>query len=111
MAVFVSNIVVYTHTDFEQVYVLENEDGNNRLNLDGYTGTSQYRRYPGATPSNFTVTFTNRLLGKVKISLSDTETAGITPGKYFFDLKLTRPDGTKIRVVEGQMTVKKTITR
>jgi hypothetical protein len=111
MAVFVSNIVVYTHTDFEQVYVLENQDGNDRLDLTGYSGTSQYRRYPGATASDFTVTFTNRLLGKVKISLSDTETAGITPGKYFFDLKLTKPDGTKVRVVEGQMTVKKTVTR
>ncbi len=90
MSFFISNIVVYTHTDFEQVYVLENEDGNNRLNLTGYNGTAQYRRYPGATPSNFTVTFTNRPLGKVKISLSDTETAAITPGKYFFDLRLEK---------------------
>ena len=111
MSVYISNIVVYTHTDFEQVYVLENEDGNNRLNLTGYSGTSQYRRYPGASASDFTVTFTNRPLGKVKISLNPTQTAAITPGKYFFDLKLTRPDGTKVRVVEGQMTVKKTVTR
>lgn len=111
MAVYISNIIVYTHTDFEQVYVLENEDGNDRLNLTGYNGTAQYRRYPGATPYNFTVTFTNRPLGKVKISLSDTETASITPGKYSFDLRLVKPDGSKIRVVEGQMTVKKTVTR
>jgi hypothetical protein len=111
MAVYISNIIVYTHTDFEQVYVLENEDGNDRLNLTGYDGTAQYRRYPGTTPYNFTVTFTNRPLGKVKISLSDTETASITPGKYSFDLRLVKPDGSKIRVVEGQMTVKKAVTR
>jgi len=111
MSVYISNIVVYTHAHFEQVYVLENEDGNNALNLTGYTGTAQFRRHPGSTPSNLTVSFTNRPLGKVKISLLPAETAAISPGKYFFDLKLTKPDGKKVRVVEGQMTVKMSVTR
>jgi len=111
MAVYISNVVVYTNADFEQIFVLENEDGNNRLDLTGYSGTSQFRRYPGSTPTSFTVTFTNRQLGKVKIGLSESQTAAITPGKYFYDLKLTKPDGTKVRVVEGQMTVKKAVTR
>ena len=111
MSVYVSNILVYTHTHFEQVYVLENLDGNNSLDLTGYSGTAQFRRHPGSSPSNFTVTFTNRTSGKVKISLLPAETAVISPGKYFFDLKLTKPDGTKVRVVEGQMNVKMSVTR
>ena len=111
MSVYVSNIDVYTHTNFEQVFVLENEEGNNRLKLSGYTGAAQFRRYPGATASSFSFSVTDASLGKIKISLTPAQTAAINPGKYFYDIKLTKPDGTKIRVVEGQMTVKKAVTR
>ena len=112
MAVYVSNLVIYTGTDFEQVFVLEGSSTNSALDLTGYTGASQFKKYKSSTTAKtFVVTFTNRPLGKVKIGMGTTMTSDLKPGKYFYDLRLTSPSGVTSRVVEGQVTVKKSVTR
>ena len=61
--------------------------------------------------TEFTISFLNdRLLGKVKIILTDTQTANIDDGKYFYELKLTDPSGVVERVVEGIVIVKHPVT-
>ena len=37
---FLNNLVVYTGTDFEQTFVLEDELANSALNLTNYTGAA-----------------------------------------------------------------------
>jgi hypothetical protein len=112
MAVYVSNLVIYTGTDFEQVFVLDDAISNSALNLTDYTGSSQFRKYKSSqTPYTFDVTFTNRELGKVKIGMDATRTENLKPGKYFYDINITSPSGVTTRVVEGQVLVKKSVTR
>lgn len=112
MAVYVSNLVIHTGTDFEQVFVLEGSSSNSSLDLTGYTGASKFKKYKSSTTSHsFDVSFTNRLLGKVKIGMGSSMTTNLKPGKYFYDINITSPSGTTSRVVEGQVLVKKAVTR
>ena len=93
MAVFSTNLVIYKYTDFEQTFVLEDSQTNSLKDLTG-----------------FTVAFTNRLNGKVRISLSNTQTGEIEEGKYFYELVLTDPNDITERVIEGTVIVKHPVT-
>ena len=113
MTVYVSNIVIHTGTDFEQTFLLEDSQSNSALNLTGYQGCAQLKRYESSSKSaDFTVEFGNdATTGRVKLLLSAATSASIKPGKYFYDLLLKKPNGTTTRVVEGTALVKKAITR
>ena len=111
MSIFNTNLIVHTGTDFEQTFVLEDDRTNSAKVLTGYTGFARMRRYHSSIPfTAFTLSFTNRTLGKVRISLTDTVTAGLKAGKYFYDVCLK--DGTTVEcVIEGEVIVKRSVTR
>ena len=111
MAVFSTNLLIYKHTDFEQTFVLEDSQSNSAKDLTGFTGTCKMQRtlnLGGLT--SFNLAFTNRTLGKVRISLTSTQTANIADGKYFYELMLTDPSGVVERVIEGVVIVKHPVT-
>ena len=114
MAVFSTNLVIYTHTDFEQTFLLEDSQSNSAKDLTGFTGTCRMQRTLNlGSLTAFTLSFTNRKLGKVRISLTAAETAllQVTPhGKQFYELMLTDPDGNVERVIEGIVIVKQPVT-
>lgn len=113
MGVYTSNLIIYTGTDFQQSFVLENDDTNALLNLTGYSGCAQMKRYESSSSStSFTVSFIgDRTNGKVTISLGSSETSSLRPGRYFYDVLLNSPQGITSRVVEGEVFVKKAVTR
>ena len=111
MAVFSTNLLIYKHTDFEQTFILEDSQSNSAKDLTGFTGTCKMQRtlnLGGLT--SFNLAFTNRTLGKVRISLTSTQTANIADGKYFYELMLTDPNGIVERVIEGVVIVKHPVT-
>ena len=111
MAVFSTNLVIYKFTDFEQTFVLEDSRSNSEKNLTGFTGTCKMQRTLNlGSLTSFTLAFTNRALGKVRISLTSTQTANIADGKYFYELMLTDPNGVVERVIEGVVIVKHPVT-
>ena len=111
MAVFSTNLIIYKHTDFEQTFVLEDGQTNSAKNLTGFTGTCKMQRTLNlGSLTSFSLSFTNRLLGKVRISLTNTQTALIEEGKYFYELMLTDPDSVVERVIEGVVIVKHPVT-
>ena len=111
MAVFSTNLTIHTDTDFEQTFVLENSNSNSALDLTGYTGACRIRRYHSSSlAGSFSVSFPNRLTGKVKIEMASNLTKDLKAGKYFYDLLLN--NGTTVeRVIEGEVLVKRTVTR
>ena len=81
MAVFSTNLLIYKHTDFEQTFILEDSQSNSAKDLTGFTGTCKMQRTLNlGSLTTFNVTFPNRLLGKVRISLTNTQTADIEEG-------------------------------
>ena len=111
MAVFSTNLLIYKFTDYEQTFLLEDSQSNSAKDLTGFTGTCRMQRTLNLGElTGLTVSFTNRALGKVRISLSNTQTALIAEGKYFYELMLTDPDGVVERVIEGVVIVKHPVT-
>ncbi len=111
MAVFSTNLVIYKYTDFEQTFVLEDSQTNSLKDLTGFTGTCRMQRTLNlGSLTGFTVSFTNRLNGKIRISLSNTQTGEIEEGKYFYELVLTDPNDITERVIEGTVIVKHPVT-
>ena len=111
MAVFSTNLLIYKHTDFEQTFVLEVSQSNSAIDLTGFTGTCKMQRTLNLGElTSFNLSFTNRLLGKVRISLTNAQTANIADGKYFYELMLTDPNDVVERVIEGIVIVKHPVT-
>ena len=111
MAVFSTNLLIYKFTDFEQTFLLEDSQSNSAKDLTGFTGTCRMQRTLNLGElTALTVSFTNRALGKVRISLTNTQTALIEEGKYFYELMLTDPDSVVERVIEGVVIVKQPVT-
>jgi hypothetical protein len=110
---YVSNLVIYTGTDFEQTFVLEDSQSNSVMDLTGYNGCAQMKRYESSLKTaDFTVSFGNdRAKGRITISMFSNVTSGLKAGKYFYDLILNSPSGTTTRAVEGTVLVKKAVTR
>ena len=111
MAVFSTNLVIYKYTDFEQTFMLEDSSTNSAKDLTGFTATCRMQRTLNlGSLTQFTLTFTNRTQGKIRITLTDDQTAQIADGKYFYELVLTDPSGIVERVIEGVVIVKHPVT-
>ena len=111
MAVFSTNLVIYKFTDFEQTFLLEASQSNSAKDLTGFTGTCKMQRTLNlGSLTSFSLAFTNRTQGKIRITLTDAQTAEIADGKYFYELVLTDPSGIVERVIEGVVIVKHPVT-
>ena len=111
MAVFSTNLIIYKHTDFEQTFVLEDSQTNSFKDLTDFTGTCKMQRTLNlGSLTSFTLAFTNRIRGKIRISLTNDQTAVIEEGKYFYELMLTDSNNVTERVIEGIVIVKHPVT-
>lgn len=110
MAAYVSNIVIDIGADFSQTFTLESYN-NTPLDLTSYTGSSIMKKHPASktVAATFTVSFPDRVLGKVSISLASSLTNSLRPGRYSYDLLLDT-GGQKTRVVEGSALVTAGVT-
>lgn len=111
-AVYVNNLVINAGSDFSQTFNLETSDTNSALDLTGYTATAQMRKYAGSsTATDFTVSISTPLtLGKIIVSLTSAQTVNLKPGRYVYDVIITR-NSIKSRVIEGMVLVREGVTR
>lgn len=104
-----ANLVIDQGATFSTDLTLTDENGD-MLNLSGYTANSQLRKwYTSSNAVNFTATV-NTDVGVISLSLTDSQTANLSAGRYVYDVEIT--DGTTVsRVVEGIITVTPNVTR
>ena len=83
------------------------------LDLTGYSAAAQIRKTYGSSSASatFATSTGTPSQGKVTLSLTDTQTAGLSSGRYVYDLNITSGSGVKTRVVEGQAIITPGVTR
>lgn len=111
-AVYVSNLVINSGSDFSQSFTLEGSS-NSPLNLSGCQVNAQIRKWAASSTS---ITFTTSIEspptdGKILISLSSEETSSLKSGRYVYDLLITDSFGIKNKVIEGMVLVREGVTR
>ena len=111
MAVYVANILINQGADFSQTYTLEDSNSNSAQNLSGYSVAAKIsKHHASTTQTSFSASISNAAGGEIKLTLTDTQTADLAPGRQVYDILLTHPDGTKERVVEGMAIVRDGVT-
>lgn len=105
-----SNIVIDQGSDYE-VTVNVKDANNSPVVLTGYTGSAQMRKhFTSLTSYSFGVTVTANT-GEVTLSMPSNTSNYISPGRYVYDCELTSSSNTKLRIVEGIVTVTPQVTR
>lgn len=111
MAVYVVNVIIDQGADFQQTFDLAAAN-DQPLDLTGYTASAQLRKHSSSKNYyDFTVEFTDRTNGQIKLSLTDTITKRIKAGRYQYDLLLTDSNLEKIKILEGSALVRESATR
>tara|TARA_Y100000004_G_scaffold170288_1_gene205202 strand:- start:173 stop:520 length:348 start_codon:yes stop_codon:yes gene_type:complete len=107
MSIYVRNLSINTHSDFSEDLELFQSNSIDRVNLTGHTAQSQMRKHPdSSTAHDFTVGITSAADGKITLSMTDDTTADIKPGRYMYDILLTKPSGDKEIALEGMVIVR-----
>lgn len=110
MAAF-SEIVIEQGATFGSTLNVEDTYGN-AINLYAYTANSQMRKsYFSSSATTITATVTGTANGEVTLSMTSSNTANLTPGRYVYDVIITSPTSVVTRVVEGIVTVLPSVTR
>jgi len=111
-SVYTVNLTIYTGIDFAQNFIFEGFDSNSALNLSNYQICAKMRKAEeSSTYTSFTTSITDIANAKVRLSMTNAVTSTLKPGKYLYDILLQDPSGDIERVVEGQVNVKRTVTR
>ena len=111
MAIYVSNLVINTGTTFSQTFTLESAETNSVMNLTNYGISAQIRKHASSSSkTDFTATIADPA-GIIKLDMSDTVTALLTPGRHVYDVVITSVGGVKTTVVEGSVLIREGVTR
>jgi hypothetical protein len=109
LAAFTELTIEQGATFTEKVSVLDVY--NNPVNLSGYTASSMMRKsYYSSTYYVINSTVTGTSNGEITLSITSSNTALLTPGRYVYDLIINGAN-TVNRVVEGIATVLPSVTR
>ena len=104
--VYVNNITVDSGEDFSQDFTLL-ESGGKLVDLTNYSAKGQIRKHAdSSTAITFQIGFINRLQGKIELNIPRWTTCLLKPGRYVYDVMVTKPNGTKEMVLEGTALVR-----
>lgn len=104
MAVTAINITIEQGADFSATYNIRNPDETAAFLLS-YTVVGTLKKHPGAVTGVSFVTSLTTSTAVLEVSLSRTVTAALSPGRYYYDLFLVAPGGTRTKVIEGNALV------
>lgn len=109
MATPVINITIEQGEDFSANYTILNPDGS-VPSLANYTVVGTLKKHPGASTGYSFTTSLTVLSGTITISLSNSVTKTLTPGRHYYDLFLISPGGSRSKVFEGNVLVNPSAT-
>jgi len=107
------NLTIDQGTTYTNTITVYQSDGTTPTNLTGYTVAAQLRKnYTSTAYTAFTCALQSPYTsGKITMSLTATQTAGIKAGYYYYDVEITNSAGTVTRVMEGKIHMKPNVTK
>lgn len=103
------NITLDQGATFSTSFLFQDTNGD-PIDYSTYTANSQMRKsYSSSTAYDFTVAMVSN--GQVTLSMTANTTNSITAGRYVYDVEVQSPAGSRIRLVEGIVTVTPQVTR
>jgi len=88
------------------------------VNLTGYAARMQMRNpiespvvIHELTTENGGITFSNVLAGKIDLFISDADTSAFNFDSCVYDLEMIAPNSDVTRLIEGEITLSKEVTR
>ena len=103
------NITINQYSDFNRSFEIREDDII--LDLTDYTFAGSLKQnYFKQLSVDFTTEITDAAAGIMSISLTDTQTADMTPGDWVYDVVMTAPNGNKTRLFQGQAFVEQGVT-
>tara|TARA_B100000282_G_scaffold104480_1_gene73930 strand:- start:18503 stop:18835 length:333 start_codon:yes stop_codon:yes gene_type:complete len=110
MAVPVVNIVIEQGADYSSSFTITNPDGSPYTIFNNSAAATLKKHSASETSYAFTSEI-DPDDGQILLSMSNTLTSTIPPGRYFYDIVITNiNDGYKSRVIEGMAMVTPGIT-
>ena len=110
MAVPVVNIVIEQGADYSSSFTITNPDGS-PYTIFNNSAAATLKKHSASETS---YTFTSEIDpddGQILLSMSNTLTSTIPPGRHFYDIVITNiNDGYKSRVIEGMAMLTPGIT-
>lgn len=93
--------------------VTVNDSQGDAVNLTSYSASAQLRKsYYSTSANTLSATITGNSNGEITLSMTASNTALLTPGRYVYDLKITNStDNVVTRVIEGIAVVLPSVTR
>ena len=109
MATAAINITIEQGEDFSATYTVLNPD-ESVATLANYSVVGTLRKHPGATTGYSFTTSLNIASGTITISLANSVTKLLTPGRYYYDLFLISSGGSRTKAFEGNAIVNPSAT-
>jgi hypothetical protein len=107
----INNLYVDAGSTYSNIITVSASNGQ-PLNLTGYSVASQMRKsYQSSTSYAFTASIYEASTGKIRLQLTDEQSALIPAGRWLYDVEITSAGGATTRVVEGIVTVQPQITQ
>lgn len=105
------NITVDIGTDFSKIYTVKNSDGS-AFNLTNYTATSKLKKYPDSdtVSASFASSITSPSSGQITVSIANTVTENLDPGRYYYDIIVTSGIGTVSKVYTGMALLNSSVS-
>ena len=111
MAAKIINLVVEQNADFRATVTISNDNGT-KLNLTNYTAACSIKKSPlsSAPTGAMTVSFVDRVNGKIMLSMDFLTTAALPGGRHVYDVIITSPTNFVTRVIQGSLLVSPGVT-
>ena len=113
MAAATYNLVIDQGSDFAIDLVVK-ESGSVK-DLTNYSARAQLRTKKDASgnaAASFTCTITDASAGAIKMELSNSTSAALSAGRYYYDLEIFTSNDTVVkRLIQGEVTLNQEVTR
>ncbi len=103
------NITINQNADFRRAFQVKEDSVI--VDITNYTFSGRLKSsFNDDSYVDFTTAIDNAAAGTFSISLSDTQTADMSPGTWVYDIIMTTDVGVKTRLIQGNAFLKQGVT-